>query len=445
MYSFERIAASRVLLLAFAAFVVTFLIAGKAVAESWDDHDLAELLSVAETTAEEGIPVDDRLIDELHALIEGTNGDLTERDEKASAAYQLIASHFAFGATEPRSVDRDWHIIPQRFSFDVLHDFALAQDRVEDTLRALLPHSPQYLALKTALARLEQEKPSLLNEEALEQEERATKLRVNMERWRWLPRVLPTTRIEVNVPSYRLLFVDQDVIVATHDVIVGELDRQTPVFEASVRGVIFNPWWDPPPSLIFGKLLPRFRKDASVPAREGFEVRTADGELTDPSTIDWHAIQSPFPYRLRQRPGPHNALGQVKFDLPNPYSILLHDTPSKGLFERERRALSAGCIRVEDALGFAETLINGTVDWSHDNTTAALAGKDPIRVDLKTPIPVFVTYLTAVADANGEVVYLDDLYGRDTAVASALEHGARTASSATTPYDPTLSECHALS
>jgi murein L,D-transpeptidase YcbB/YkuD len=442
-YPFERIAALNVLHLGSVALVVASLTAGNAVAENWDDGDLNELLSVAETMTDEGIPVDDGLIEELHGLIEGTYADL-ERDERASVAYDLIAANFAFGVTEPRLVDRDWHIVPQRFSFDVLRDFAVSQDRVEDTLRALLPHNAQYMALKAALARTEPEEPSRHDDISREQQDRATKLRVNMERWRWLPRVLPGTRIEVNIPSYGLVLVDQNLIVTRHDVIVGELERQTPVFEASVRGVVFNPWWDPPPSLIFGKLLPRFRKDASVPAREGFEVRTADGELIDSSRVDWHAIQSPFPYRLRQRPGPHNALGQVKFDLPNPYSILLHDTPSKGLFERERRAFSAGCIRVKDALRFAETLISGTVDWSRDNTTAALAGKDSVRVNLETPIPVFVTYLTAVADANGEVVYHDDLYGRDSAVASAFGRGVRPAASAITPYDPTQSECHAL-
>ena len=167
--------------------------------------------------------------------------------------------------------------------------------------------------------------------------------------------------------------------------------------------------------------LPSFRKDPSAVDRLGFEIRDRDNQIIESSTIDWNSVSaSNFPYRIRQRPGDVNALGQVKIMFPNPHNVYLHDTPNRELFSKRQRAFSSGCIRTHLPLELSEWLLKDTQGWDGAKIDAAVKSKRETRATLAKPVPVHVLYQTVVADEFG-VRYLDDLYERDQRVLTALD------------------------
>lgn len=252
-------------------------------------------------------------------------------------------------------------------------------------------------------------------------EDRIEQLRVNLERWRWLPEDLGERHLRVNIADYRVQAWNEGRVEQEHKVIVGRLYRQTPSFSGLINQIVFNPWWETPRRLAVQDKLPLFRRNPQEVERLGFEVLDATGINVDPQGIDWSNLSAAnFPYRLRQRPGPQNALGQVKILFPNPHSVYLHDTPTRGLFSRVRRDFSSGCIRVDDALGLSHWLLGSTGNWSRAEIDAIVtSGKEtPLRVS--PAVPVHLIYLTVTESENGEVRFIDDLYGRDAAVAAAL-------------------------
>lgn len=156
--------------------------------------------------------------------------------------------------------------------------------------------------------------------------------------------------------------------------------------------------------------------------RLGFQVLDRAGNVVDPAGIDWNALKaSTFPYRLRQAPGPLNALGQVKIMFPNPHNVYLHDTPSRGLFAEQQRAFSSGCLRTQLPIDLAKWLLAETAGWDSAAVDAAVASGKETRADLAARVPVHILYLTTVSDGAGGVRYLDDIYDRDTAVLAALD------------------------
>jgi murein L,D-transpeptidase YcbB/YkuD len=254
--------------------------------------------------------------------------------------------------------------------------------------------------------------------------ERIQQVRANLERWRWLPRDLGARHIRVNIADYRLEAWSGDRVDRVHRVMVGTLYRQTPSFSADLRYVVLNPSWEVPRRLAVQDKLPLFRRDPAAFQRLGYELLDASGQVIDAAGIDFSALsRQRFPYRLRQRPGPANALGQVKLILPNRHDIYLHDTPSRGLFDRVRRSFSSGCIRVEDALGLAEWTLAGRPDADRARIDAVLASGVETRLDLDAAVPVHLLYLTVAASEEGGLRYLDDLYGRDAVLLRALDAG----------------------
>ncbi|WP_176764029.1 L,D-transpeptidase family protein [Aquimonas voraii] len=251
--------------------------------------------------------------------------------------------------------------------------------------------------------------------------ERVDQLRVNLERWRWLPADLGIRHLRVNIADYRLEAWDQGRIERVYRVVVGTGYRQTPSFSAHLRYVVFNPWWEVPRRLATQDKLPLFQRDPEAFARGGFALLDAQGQPVDVASVDFGQLsRDRFPYRLRQRPGPANALGQVKLILPNDHDVYLHDTPSRSLFSRVRRSFSSGCIRVEDALGLAEWVLDGVGGFDRARIDAVVASGQETRVDLAGPLPVHVLYLTVVSDEAGRLRLIDDLYGRDARVLDAL-------------------------
>lgn len=281
-------------------------------------------------------------------------------------------------------------------------------------------------ALKTYQQRLNLEPDGVAGRMTLAQlargpAERVDQLRVNLERWRWLPADLGARHLRVNIADYRLEAWNAGHIERVHRVVVGTGYRQTPSFSARMRYVVLNPWWEVPRRLATQDKLPLFQRDPEAFTRGGFELLDAQGQPVDVVGVDFSQLsRNRFPYRLRQRPGPANALGQVKLILPNRHDVYLHDTPSRGLFARVRRSFSSGCIRVEDALGLAEWALAGAGGFDRARIDAVVASGQETRVDLAEPLPVHLLYMTAVSDEAGGLRLIDDLYGRDARVLDAL-------------------------
>jgi murein L,D-transpeptidase YcbB/YkuD len=262
-----------------------------------------------------------------------------------------------------------------------------------------------------------------LAELALGPEARIGQVRANLERLRWLPADLGARHILVDVADFRLEARAAGRTDRIHRVIVGREQRQSPSFSAPMTHVVLNPWWEVPRRLAVRDKLPQFQRDPGAAVRLGFEAVDAAGYRIDPSGIDWSAYSpANFPFRLRQRPGPENALGEVKLMLPNRHDVYLHDTPSRDLFARVRRDFSSGCIRVDDALGLTEWVLEGT-GWDRARIDAAVATGMPTEVRLAASLPVHLVYRTAALDAGGGVRLLADPYGRDPVLVAALERG----------------------
>lgn len=247
-------------------------------------------------------------------------------------------------------------------------------------------------------------------------EDKIVNMEANLERYRWLPRTLPDRRIEVNIADFHLDFFDDSQKRVGMPVIVGSTYRKTPVFSALMTYIDFSPSWHVPPTIFKEDLLPKIKKDPDYIRRNGYELVSWDGaEIFDSTAIDWQRISSrSVPGFLRKKPGPYNPLGRVKFMFPNPFAIYLHDTPNKSLFSKKDRTLSSGCIRVEQPVKLAKSLLSSEYGWNTRKIRAAMGRTDSSqRVVLSDPVEVFILYKTAWVDVNGELQFRKDIYGRD--------------------------------
>ena len=252
-------------------------------------------------------------------------------------------------------------------------------------------------------------------------ERRARQLELTMERWRWMPDIRAPAVI-VNVPQFMLYALPRPGSPSAGDgplripVIVGESATKTPIFDSTIESVIFRPYWNVPASIMRAELLPLIRRDPGYLARHDMEIVRGQGDDALVLPADAAAITElrSGKARLRQRPGPRNALGLIKFVLPNPYSVYLHSTPEAHLFARDSRALSHGCIRVSDASALAAYLLEDTEgNWDVASVEAATCAAETFTVTLASPVPVFILYGTVVVDKGGELLFFEDIYGFD--------------------------------
>lgn len=251
-------------------------------------------------------------------------------------------------------------------------------------------------------------------------DQRVRQVVATLERLRWMPEDLGTDHIFVNIPAFEMRHVDDGEVVDVMDVIVGREYRRTPVFSETMKYVEINPWWNVPVSIARRDKLPVLRKNPQGLAAQGFVAYQGETEIPV-TAINWAAVSpSQFPVRLRQRPGPANALGQVKFMLPNRHNIYLHDTPSRELFSRAKRDFSSGCIRLHRPIDLAEQVL-GRVGWDQSRIEAALATGERTVVNLAEPLPVHITYSTAWVSEEGIVHFASDLYRRDEKLLAALD------------------------
>jgi len=254
---------------------------------------------------------------------------------------------------------------------------------------------------------------------------RIQQLRANLERCRWLLRDLPATYVLVDMAGYRGYFYKDDEIIWRARVQIGTPYNETPSFRSTIKYIVFNPTWTVPPGIMRDVTLPRIRKDPTYLEKHHLQVVDRDGRHVDPATVDWPQYTAAnLPYRIVQTPGPHNAVGRVKFIFPNPYYIYLHDTPHKTEFGLDERAYSAGCIRIDKPYKLAKRLLNGPEEWTMGRIWDIVDSGKTQTVFLPEPVPVLITYLTAQVDDQGQVHFRKDIYKRDAALLQSLDVAA---------------------
>lgn len=246
--------------------------------------------------------------------------------------------------------------------------------------------------------------------------DRIEKVLIALEQLRWMPSDLGETRVFINQPAYTASYIEDGVEKLNMRAVVGKPSNQTSFFYDEIEQVDYNPYWGVPQSIIVNEMLPRLRNDPGYLDRAGYEVTDSQGRRISSSAVNWWAYGAKVPYSVRQTPSEANALGELKILFPNKHAIYMHDTPQKDLFNRDARAFSHGCVRLQDPRGMAAAVLGKSVDY----VAGKLAqGHSTEKVSRK--IPVYVAYFTAWPDKNGKVEYFDDMYDRDARVKLAIE------------------------
>ena len=351
----------------------------------WDVASAQELLAYIQQISVEGLNPADYDPATLQAAIESGNPALIS--PVATQHFNQLSFDLALGHV--KKVARvDWFLADHDLDGpkqDLLLRGAIAQHDLTAVLNGLLPTHPQYAALKAAL------EATPLSDEA-----KRDRIRLNMDRWRWLPRDLGDKYIIVNVPGFHATLVEDGVNRWKQRAIAGKLSTPTPELSAVATGVILNPWWEVPKSI-----------EHEAANKPGFvPVKGPDGMVQ----------------RWRQPPGPNNALGQIKFVMPNSKAIYLHDTNARSRFNSDVRALSHGCVRTEHIMDLATQLLGDDGgEWTPDKIQEALDGKKTVQANFVKPLPVYIVYFSVAALNDGRIVEYTDLYGRDPKALAALK------------------------
>lgn len=346
----------------------------------WTSTQVERLIQWLEFSRDDALGIATTEIPKLRATQRSNDGAQLDR-VATEAAVKLLDSYYE-GCCDA-SLRTGWRIASDRPKTDphALVAEALARNALDQLFIAAEPHHPFYRAMRRAYAK----------------ETDATRraiLAANMDRWRWMPRALGQRYLLVNAASFEAMLWQDNKLVGRWEVIVGKTKSPTPVFAAQVTGVVLNPWWEIPSSIAAEGIASMVRRNPVAAAQRGYVYENG---------------------HYRQKPGPNNALGRMKLVMPNPYNVYLHDTPSQGLFDRDVRAFSHGCVRVGDALGLASELLAPTGLWDRARVDAAVASGDTQTLSLAAPIPVYVAYFTAEPDDEGNMRYFPDIYKRDKA------------------------------
>jgi murein L,D-transpeptidase YcbB/YkuD len=245
---------------------------------------------------------------------------------------------------------------------------------------------------------------------------RIRQVAINLQRWRYMPGDLGERHFIINIPYFHLIARESGKPVMDIRVVVGKPGNNTPIFSEDMETVVFSPYWNIPDTIAESETAPAVARDPGYLARQGIEVLRVSStgtETVDASNVDWDSADALKGLVFRQKPGDGNALGHVKFLLPNPYSVYLHDTPADALFARPGRAFSHGCVRVEEPETLARYVLRDYPEWNDDAIFAAMRSGVEKHVKLKKKIPVHITYFTAWVDENGGLHFQPDIYGYD--------------------------------
>ena len=327
----------------------------------------------------------------------------------AAEADRLLSQAFVRYVNALRAVpsSNEWTIVDReavaaRPSAMTLLRGAAAKGSLDSFIEAMPWMHENYAGLRRAL----------LDAERRRDRATAARLRLNLDRLRLLPGTTPQRYVLVNTAAQRLYMYENGKVVDWMRVVVGKASQPTPMMAALIRFTAVNPYWNLPPDLVAERIAPNVVKLGLPYLREKGYVVLSDwgpnAKRVDPSTIDWPAVAAGrTEIRVRQNPGPANAMGRMKFMFPNKAGVYLHDTPNKELLDEPARLLSAGCVRLEDAPRLAK--------WLYGRPLRVTAGMKPEqKVDLERPVPVYLAYLTAVPSGD-QAVFYDDIYGRDRA------------------------------
>jgi murein L,D-transpeptidase YcbB/YkuD len=257
---------------------------------------------------------------------------------------------------------------------------------------------------------------------------RVRQMQLTLERWRWLPDSYEKAPIVANIPEFRLRAYDKNFNVGvTMNVVVGKAygGHNTPVFGDTMQYVVFRPYWEVPYSITKGEMVPHLVADPDYLAKKGFEVVDGKQYVVADATVTPEVLAQLRAGKLfiRQKPGPKNALGLVKFIFPNSYNVYMHDTPATELFAQSKRDFSHGCIRLEKPAELAAWVLRDNPGWTPERIRAAMSGATTQQVNLERPIPVLILYATVIVLEDGIVHFYDDIYGQDAALEKALAKG----------------------
>lgn len=364
--------------------------------QNWSVAAAARLVAVIEGIGAEGLDPADYDLGPLKLALAG--GPSPELNRIASQAFAWLVEDLRDGRT-PMDARVQWFVIdPDRDRYPTAQVMAeaLATGDIAGTLAKLHPTHPDYARLRDELARTPASDTA-----------RRKLIRANMDRWRWLPRELGTQYLITNVPEFQLRLTVRDKIISTYRTIVGKPGRTaTPQLAEMVEGVVFNPTWTVPQSIVQGEGLgARVLANPAWAKRNGYVgTRSANGTIT-----------------VVQQPGPGNSLGLMKLEMPNEHAIFFHDTPSRHLFANDYRALSHGCVRTERALELAMTMaILGKGATKEEAVAISKSGKYT-KVMLEKQWPAYITYFTMASDINGQMATFADIYGRDAKVLASFD------------------------
>ena len=254
---------------------------------------------------------------------------------------------------------------------------------------------------------------------------RVRQLKLSLERWRWLPHNFDVAPIVVNIPEFLLRGYDKDrKVIITMPVVVGRAMRtETPVMEEDMKYLIFWPYWNVPPSILRGEIIPKIVKDPAYLQKNQFEVTTYSGEVVTDGIVNDEVLAQLRAGKLmvRQKPGPKNALGLIKFIFPNDNNVYLHSTPAQAVFSESRRDFSHGCVRVAEPEKLAVYVLRNNPGWTPERVAAAFKAQKQEQVNLVKRIPVLIVYGTAISPEDGEVDFFSDIYGHDKKLATLFE------------------------
>ncbi len=449
--------------------VVTFY-ARRANQPAWSPKTTAALLRGIRSASADGLDPRVYHLDAIESLTSDDARTIVARDLLSTDGFLLLGLHLTQGRVDPVSLMREWCVTPRRVDLAAALQSALDAGDVEGMLRNLAPRHEQYSLLRAALAKYRQiasaggwptlragpplrlgdrgervielrkrlaaeplSTPLSLQSDVFDgpldqalrtfqqhhslaadgvaggatrrqlnvsAADRARQIELNMERWRWMPDQLGDSYVLVNIAAFRLDMVEGGQSVLNMKTVVGKSFWETPFFPAKITEIVINPSWFVPDKIADEELWPKQRRDRSYFAREHIEV-TPGG-------------------RLRQLPGPWNSLGRIKFNMPNPFLVYLHDTPATGLFSLQTRTFSHGCIRLEKAADLALLLLRDQPEWNAATLQAAIDSGIERVIRLTKPEPVYVLYWTAWPGRDGRISFHDDVYKRDAQLSRAL-------------------------
>ena len=364
--------------------------------QEWSAQNARNLIAFIEGIGAEGLDPADYDLQALKVSL--ASGPSEELNALASRNFVWLVEDLRDGRT-PMDAREQWFVVdPDRDTYrtgDLLTE-ALASGDIAGTLMQLNPTHPDYAKLKETLAKTPESETA-----------KRKLIRANMDRWRWLARDLGTKYLITNVPEYQLRLTVGDKIISTYRTVVGKPGRTaTPQLAEEVEGIVFNPTWTVPQSIVKGEGLgARVLGNPAWAKRNGYKATKGEN--------GWVTVV--------QQPGPGNSLGRMKLEMPNPHAIFFHDTPSRHLFANDNRALSHGCIRTERALELAITMAILGKGASKDEAVEIATSGEYTKVMIEEKFPAYITYFTMASDIDGEMKTFNDIYGRDAPVLASLD------------------------